>query len=259
MREEQTSRPIGFLAVLGTLALTTLATALGDKTQPMFNHTVLLAGLAAGYAVAHYVTAEWWTRVFAWACMNAKMHALSFWRWVGWTCPQQLQSWYCLDVWTNRTLVVYADSTNAWWTAVTWAVLTAVYTATSSEDFKNRWFFRTFDACFWFMFFVAPHLPRLYVEGDEGLVVVVVVAAVIIFGALLMRLWSSMQWAWVALSVIVFAARLGSGEHIHHIEWPWWLIPLTIGTPQGGALAGMLMGISAQEFTGAGIAKGKHI
>ena len=167
MRDEQASQPVIFLAVLGTLALTTLATALGDKEQPMFNDTVLLAGLAAGYAVAHYVTAEQWTQELTWACINAKMHALSFWRWVGWYCPQQLQPWYCIDVWTNQTSMVYAESTNAWWTAVAWAVLTAFY-AVASEDYKDKLFFRAFDGMFWFMFFVAPHLPRLYVEGLAG-------------------------------------------------------------------------------------------
>ena len=252
MRDQQASQPVIFLAVLGTLALTTLATALGDKDQPMFNHTVLLAGLAAGYAVAHYVTAEQWTQVLTWACINAKMHALSFWRWVGWYCPQQLQPWYCNDVWTNQTSIVYAESTNAWWTAVTWAVLTAVY-AVASEDYKDKLFFRAFDGMFWFMFFVAPHLPRLYVEGLAGFVIVGLLAAAIIFGATRMQLWSSEQLAWVALSIIVFAARLGNGEHIHHIEWPWWLVPLTMGIPRGGAIAGVLMGISAQEFTGAGV------
>ena len=252
MPDEQVSHPVAAIAVLCALTLTSLNNALGDGIQPTENHTVLLAGLAMGYTVAHYVAADQWTNVLTWMCINAKMHALSFWRWVGWYCPQHLQPWYCRDVWTNQTSVVYAEPSNAWWTAVVWATLTAMYVA-ACEDYKDAFFFRAFDATFWFMFVVAPHLPRLYVEGAAGFLIVGVVAVAVVFGVKRTQCWAPEQWAWLVLSVVVFAGRLGSGGHIHHVEWPWWLVPLTIRIPQGGAVAGLLMGISAQEFTGVGI------
>ena len=186
-------------------------------------------------------------------CINAKMHALSFWRWVGWTCPRKMQPWYCNDVWTNKTLMVYGESSDAWWTAVTWAVLTAVYTVIAGEDCKHRWFYRAFDGSFWVMFFVAPHLPRVYIEGSAGVVAVATVTLAVVGSACYKNLWCVEQWGHVAFMLIIFAVRLGAGNHIHHIEWPWWVLPLTVGVPEGGALAGALMGISAQEMTGAGV------
>lgn len=147
--------------------------------------------------------------------------------------------------------MIYSDGANAAATSGMWWGLTAMLVVFVPTVAAGKCF-RYSDAATYFMLFVANRMPLVQVQGAIGIAIISAVAAGIIVLAWWKGCWSRQQWAWLAIAVATLLTRVIAGGHIHHIEWPWWLMPLAVHTKYEAIVVGILYGISRQEATGSG-------
>tara|TARA_Y100000592_G_scaffold23650_1_gene36766 strand:+ start:1575 stop:2384 length:810 start_codon:yes stop_codon:yes gene_type:complete len=188
--------------------------------------------------------------------INAIFVGINLWRLVGIACPHELRPWYCTE--TGNATTLYSDWSNAYITSVLWLLMTGgfvIFFMVNETDnfYYGPGFWRGLMGGFYIMYFVASTLPgHIEMKGHTG--IVLGTAGGLLFAAAAKALggWTKMQWIYVSCLGCGAVVRLLCGNHIHHAEWSWWLVPLSAGLSGGSIIAGGLIGVSMQELSGTG-------